>query len=112
MIIGTYYSASSLAVVLVRSDGLVWDWKASTFAPLPDGGVPSATQSRAMNRPVTAGPLSGNFFLDMPGGFDPLGTWCAFFTLSGTALGTQVDLWPVQQAVQIAGLMGGGSGAP
>lgn len=106
--LGIYYPSAGMAVAIVRSDGMAFDWSANTYAALPASGIPSAGQLKAMTKPVAAGPLAGNFFLDVPTGYLTPQTFLAFFPTDANGVPSgQVDLWPYQYVMPILGVPGG-----
>lgn len=94
-------TAVNLGIVIVRSDGQVWDFKANAYAALGAGGIPTANQVSAMAHPIAAGPLTRCNFLNLPQSYDAIGSFVCIFPMDGAGnLGTMLDMFPGPLAIQ------------
>lgn len=86
-----------LAIVVLRSDGMVFDFQTRGWAALGADGLPTADQMQRVTHPVPAGPLAGNIFAtlpDIPSEIDGMTAALVQLDAGGKAI-AQVDQSPV-----------------
>ena len=98
-----------LGLVLLRSDGKVFNFTSQGWDTLPSGGVPPTANVFPLTNPVANGPLSANWFgtfANIPSNVDNV-TACVMSLDGNGGVKEQIDSYPMQYVNYVLGTRGG-----